>query len=206
LNAPTWITFDSAGNLYISDRDNNAVRRVDTNGIITTVERGSTGSGTAGPGRHGKLDDPAGLAFGPRGELNVADSNHARIRTIAPDGSIITIAGNGHAGYSGDGGPALAARMSNPEGVATDANGNVFVSDEDNLVIREIDTAGQITTVAGTGHAGCPVDGALASQSLFSDPANVVIAPDGRLYISDGTCGSIYVVDPDGTIHTFATR
>jgi serine/threonine-protein kinase len=196
---------DTAGNLFIADRDNDAIRKVDTNGIITTIAGTPTpGGGPPAPGSHPEFDDPAGIAVGPDGNLYVADSNRARIRMIdLTTGVITTVAGRDlDPGYSGDGGPALQARIKNPGGIVFDTAGNMYFADTDNHVVRRIDRHGVITTVVGSGRGGCPVEGEPAVGARLKAPTDVAIGPDGHLYVSDGNCNGVYEL-VDGTLHVF---
>ena len=132
---------------------NKRIRKVGTNGIITTVAgNGTQGySGDGGAATNAELNYPAGVAVDATGNLFIADSINNRIRKVGTNGIITTVAGNGTAGYSGDGGAATNAELNDPSGVAVDATGNLFIADDDNNRIRKVGTNGIITTVAGNG-------------------------------------------------------
>jgi sugar lactone lactonase YvrE len=151
LVQPTGLAFDAAGNLYIADTNNNVVLQVTIDGIINTVAgNGDQGfAGDSGAATSAQLDSPVGIAIDRAGDLYIADSHNNRIREVS-GGTIQTIAGNGVAGFSGDGGLATAAQLDRPNAVAVDSLGNVFITDTDNHRIREIKGT-SITTVAGDG-------------------------------------------------------
>ena len=164
---PSAVTFDAAGNLFIADTQFNRIRKVDTNGIITTIA-GNGNEDFAGDGvaaTNTSLYGPSGVAFDAGGNLYIADTFNERIRKVDTNGFISTVVGNtdnGYIGnYSGDGGPASAATLNAPYGVALDAVGNVYIADQGNQRIRRVDTNGIITTFAGNGSAGYP---GMASQ------------------------------------------
>jgi len=132
------VAVDIAGNVYIGDWNNFRVRKISTDGTITTVA-GTFGSGYTGDGglaTKAQLNAPKGIAVDATGNLYIGDYNNGRIRMVTPDGSIWTIAGNGHFGYGGDGGPATSAQLYFPSGVAVDGSGKVYVADGQNNVIR----------------------------------------------------------------------
>jgi DNA-binding beta-propeller fold protein YncE len=132
LNVPTQLAVDAAGNLYIGDYGNNRVRMVSTDGMIRTVAGGGNptdGLGDGGQATGAQLEGPNGLTFDAAGNLYIADNRKRRVRKMSPDGVITTIAGTGQAGFSGDGGPALEARLSGPWGVAVDPAGTLFLAD-----------------------------------------------------------------------------
>ena len=205
FRVPESLAFDPRGNLYIADRDNGAVRRITRGGAITTVAgTGSPGyAGDAGPAVRARLNQPQGFAFDRSGNLYIADSANNRVRRIDRRGVITTIAGNGRHGYSGDGGPAVAARLSDPYGLAFDANGALYVAEPDEGVVRRIDTKGIITTVAGTGRPGFSGDGGRATKARLNSPFGLVFDAAGNLLIADNGNGRIRKVTPQGVITTF---
>jgi sugar lactone lactonase YvrE len=140
LNQPWGIAVDAEGNLYIADSLNDRIRKVDRNGIISTVagngKFGNVGIGGAGPAASAQLNGPAGVAVDSAGNLFIADSNYHLIRKVARDGSISTVAGNGTFGYSGDGGPATEAQFNDPIAMAVGADGKIYVADYRNDCIR----------------------------------------------------------------------
>jgi trimeric autotransporter adhesin len=166
---PYGVAEDASGNLYIVDVGDNRIRQVSTNGIIRTVAGGGTaGLGDGGPAAAAQLFMPLGMAVDPAGNLYIAESNLKRIRLVSTNGIISPVAGNGNWGFSGDGGPAIAAQLSNPAGIALDAAGNLYIADRNNNRIRLVSTNGIIRTVAGNGTSGFSGDGgpAAAARSL----------------------------------------
>ncbi len=145
LNSPTGLAFDSAGNLYIADADNNAVRMVTVGGIITTIAGVSANpgfSGDGGPATQALLERAAGVAVDAAGNVFVADDINCRIRKIDTNGIITTVAGTGAFGFAGDGGPAVDAELLFPTGVFVDSSGNLYISDAGNGAIRKVTNAG----------------------------------------------------------------
>jgi sugar lactone lactonase YvrE len=206
LGSPQGLAFDSSGNLYIADGANNNVRKVDTNGIITTV----AGSGQGGFGGDGGLatkayiSKPVGIAIDKTGNLYIADSNNRRIRMVAASTGIIsTIAGAGPRGYTGDGGPATQATLTFASGIAVDSSGNVYVADVYNSAIRKISTGGMITTVAG-GQGGFGGDNGPATKAGLSGPMGVTVDASGNLYIADTSNERVRYVSASGIITTIA--
>ncbi|NNM94855.1 MAG: T9SS type A sorting domain-containing protein [Bacteroidia bacterium] len=150
---PCGVAADKKGNIYIADTYNNMIRRV--NADSTFALAGDTGAGFAdGAGTAARFNRPMGICTDKNGNIYVADTYNNRIREVSPSGNVITYAGNGIQGDSGDGGPATAAELSLPVGVAADTIGNIYVTDNGNNVIREIFTNGTIATFAGSGKAG----------------------------------------------------
>ena len=185
LKRPEGVAMDSAGNLYIADRENNRIRRVDASGIITTVagagEPGFKGDG--GPATEAQLDNPTDVASDSAGNLYVADRGNSRIRRVDPSGKITTIAGTGVRRYSGDGGLAAAAGLSDPIGVAVDGLGNLYIASWNR--IRRVDPSGTITTIAGIGERGYSGDGGPAVLAQLYDPRDVAVDGAGNIYIAD---------------------
>jgi uncharacterized protein (TIGR03437 family) len=211
LSHPYGVRVDSAGNIYISDIDNQVVRRVDgKTGTITTVAgvNGNYGyfqNQDGGPATSAYLDKPVGLAFDGAGNPYIADSYDDRVRYITSDGNIHTYAGaNQWDTYAGDGGPALAASLNHPYGLAFDAAGNLYIADSANNVIRKASTNGTITTVAGNGTFGFSGDGGPATKAQLNRPWDVAVDSSGDLFIADYNNQRIRLVDVTGTITTIA--
>ena len=196
LNNPFGVAVDGAGNLYIADRDNHRILRVDIAGTITTFagtgDRGYSGDG--GPAVQALLNEPFGVAVDGAGNLYIADSLNNRIRRVDASGTITTFAGTGDWGYSGGGGPAVQALLSRPRGVAVDGAGNLYIADSDNHSIRRVDIAGTITTIAGTGNRGYSGDGGPAVVARLSFPTGMAVDRAGDLYIADSDNHSIRVL------------
>jgi uncharacterized protein (TIGR03437 family) len=165
---------------------------------------GSDWVGDGGAAISAQMAQPEGLAVAAGGSLYIADAANHRIRKVTPDGLIVTIAGNGHPGFAGDGGPAAAAQLNQPYGLALDASGNLYVADYGNQRVRRIDGNGIITTVAGDGLSGSNGDAGPAISALLLGPRNLAIDPAGNLYISEFDGHRVRRVAPDGTIRTVA--
>lgn len=187
LNEPRGVVVDGGGNVFIAEAGGNRVREIDPAGVISTFAgtgvAGSSGDG--GPATEATLNGPTGLALGPGGYLYIADTGNNRIRRVSPDGTIATVAGDGRYGFSGDGGPAVHARLALPHGLAVSSTGLLYLADSDNNRIRRVDEAGVISTVAGTGQAGFSGDGGPGSQGRLNRPQGVALGPDGQLFIAD---------------------
>jgi uncharacterized protein (TIGR03437 family) len=190
LNGPQGVGVDKAGNLYIGDSGNAALRAAGVNRTISTI-----GGAT--------LVHPEGIAVDRAGNIYVADFQDNRVRKLGTDGSFTTFAGNGNAGYSGDGGAAANAQLNAPAGLAVDGAGNVYIADYGNQVIRKVAANGSISTVAGNGAAGYSGDGAPATQASLNFPVGVALDPSGNLYIADSANRRIREVT-NGIINTIA--
>jgi sugar lactone lactonase YvrE len=185
LYEPTGLAMDTAGNLYIADSGNNVIRVIYPNGYLTTFA-GQREAGYSGDGAiSAQFYYPKGLATDTAGNLYVADMGNSVIRKISlATGVISTLAGNGIAGFSGDGGLAVTAQLSFPDSIAVDNSGNLFIADIGNQRIREVLANGQIETVAGNGSRGYSGDGGAATQAEFNTPASVAVA-HGTVYVAD---------------------
>jgi len=212
LNTPHGVAVDSAGNLYLADTWNACIRKVDANGIISTVAGkwsiwGGGYWGDGGPALRASLNMPRDLAFDAQDNLYFVDFMNMRIRKVNTNGIITTVAGRGmnayDAGYSGDGGPATEADLNYPYGVAVDTEGNVYIADTYNHRIRKVDSNGIITTVAGNGIRGCNGDGGPATEATITYPSDVAVDTEGNVYILD-SCQRIRKVDAKGIITTMA--
>jgi hypothetical protein len=174
--------------------------------IITTIAGNGTGSynGDGTQATNADISSPKGIACDISGNIYIADYSNQRIRVVSTSGIINTIAGNGTAGYSGDGGQATNAEIHNPEGVAVDAAGNVYIADIANNRIRIVNTAGIINTFAGNGTAGYSGDGAAATAAKLNGPQGVAVDALGNLYIADQYNNVIRKVNTSGIISTVA--
>jgi secreted PhoX family phosphatase len=228
LGGPQGVAVDAAGNLVINDNGNDRIRVVAAStgtfygqamtagDIYTVAGNGTAGSsGDGGPATDAELDFPQGLAVDNAGNLLIADFSN-RVRVVAAStgtfygqsmtaGDIYTIAGDGHHGFSGDGGPATEARLNGPQGVGSDAAGNLLIADTGNHRLRVVAastgtfygqsmTAGDIYTIAGNGTGGHSGDGGLATRAEFNTPGDVVVDATGNLVIADERNNRIRVV------------
>ncbi len=186
LNMPIAVAIDQDGSLYIADYGNNRIRKVDPNGIITTVAGSDNiALGDNGPAIQASLNSPVGIALGPDGSLYIADASDARIRKVDANGIITTVAGNGVWGYSGDGQPAMQAQLAFPTDVALGPDGSLYITDGDNNNIRKVNPQGIITTLAGSGSAGFSGDGGPPQQASLNFPTSIALSTDGTLYVDD---------------------
>ena len=189
LAAPTAVAVDATGNLFISDTWNNFIRKVDTNGIITTYAgTGLAHQGFAGDGgqaTNATIFLPYGLATDTAGNLFFADTYNSRIRKVTAGGIISTVAGNGVAGYNGDNSSATGKEINLPYGVAVDASGNMFIADTSNYRIRKVNTSGTISTITGTGTLGYSGDGGSATSAAINQAASISVDSKGNIYIAD---------------------
>lgn len=204
LGNPRDMVFDSKGNLYLVSL--NCVFRLDSDGVVARIAGTGAGaySGDGGPAIAAKLFSPGGVAVDKAGNIYVSDTTNARIRRIASDGTVTTVAGNGVPGYAGDGGPAADAQFRNPSGLAIDSTGNVFVLDSSNRRIRKIAKSGIITTVAGNGTDGFSGDGGPAINASMTPASKLAIDSADNLYIADTSNLRVRKVSTDGTITTIA--
>jgi len=201
---PADLTFDAKGNLYIADRENHRVRKVDTKGQISTF----AGTGKAGFSGDGKLavnadlNLPSGLATDGKGNIFISDRSNDRIRVVDKKGIIRTYAGSGIAGFLGDAGPALKAQLDKPFGIALDKKRNLYIADRNNNRIRKVSSDGIITTVAGDGGFFFMGDNGPAYRASVAAPTGVAVDKKGNLYIADRNNNRIRLVDRLGMIRT----
>ena len=157
------------------------------------------------PARNAQLWTPNGLALDAQGNLYVAEASNHRVRKIAPNGTITTVAGTGRSGLDGDGGPATQASLHSPTFVTFDAAGNLYIADSRNHKVRKVTPGGIISTVAGNGRASFSGDGGPATQATLQQPTGLAFDAAGNLYIADTNNNRIRKVEmSDGTISTFA--
>jgi uncharacterized protein (TIGR03437 family) len=222
LSGPLGVAVDSSGNLYIADQFNNVVRELSGSTLTTVAGNGTGGySGDGGAPTSAELDSPSGVALDSSGNLYIADSGNAVVRKVS-GGKISTVAGNnasGH-GFSGDGGLAINAQLTNPSSLAVDSSGNIYIADPMNDVVRVVCqnqtpapcaaissfVAGDITTFAGNegSGAGYSGDGGPSTGALLNNPVGVALDSHGNLYIADTSNELIRKVTPAGIISTVA--
>jgi hypothetical protein len=208
LVQPTGVATMPDGGYIVSSWNWSNVRRVSPNGTITTFAGKTLGvngfSGDGGPATNAQLNAPYGVAVQADGSVLIADSNNFRIRKVSPTGIITTVAGNGTEGFSGDGGPATAAKLDLPVGVAATRDGGFLIADAINNRIRKVSSTGIITTVAGTGAEGFSGDGGPATAARLWSPNGVSATADGGFLITDNANNRVRRVSPTGTITTVA--
>jgi uncharacterized protein (TIGR03437 family) len=224
LEYPSAVVADPTGAVYISSASLNSVFKLDPSGTIMRVAGDGSHSGYSGDGGPAitasmslseiGIASPGGLALDNAGNLFIADTGNHRIRRVSPSGAITTVAGTGHPGFFGDGGPAVNADLYLPVGIAVDRNGNLFVAERGNHLVRRISASGIITTVAGgaspeynfyQGSSGQFVgDGGPATKATLIGPAGLAVDGAGNLFIADSYNNRVRMVGPDGIITTIA--
>jgi hypothetical protein len=206
LNALCGIAVDAAGNIYIADKGNSRIRKINSAGIITTIAGNSSAgySGDGGLATSAQINNPRGVAIDAAANIYIADAGNHAVRRIDAGGVITTIAGTGTSGFSGDGGPAISAQLYGPYSVIPDMLGNIFIADVDNERIRKISPTGIISTVAGNGTAGYSGDGGPAIAAALYEPINIAADSFGSLYVADAWNARIRKISPSGTITTIA--
>lgn len=187
LRAPRGVCLDRAGTLYVVDTGNHRVLRVLPGGATQTAAgNGSPGNaGDGGAAAMAQLNMPSGCTLDTAGNLFLADTGNHRIRKVTAAGRITTVAGTGVAGFSGDEGPATAAQLNGPAGIAVEDDGNLFVTDTQNHRIRQVTPDGAIHTIAGQGSAGYSGDGETATSAQLYGPAGLTLDGAGNLYLAD---------------------
>jgi sugar lactone lactonase YvrE len=210
MGLPYGIAVDGANNEYIVDNQDNVIRKNDANGVITTVAGDATHppgfTGDNGAATSASLNDPRGVAVDTSGDIFVSDTGNNRVRRVDhTTGTITTFAGNGVAGFAGDGGPAKSAEINAPRGLTFDAAGNLYIADTANNRVRKVDLTGHISTVAGNGTAGFSGDGGSATAAKLWGPRGIAFNALGDMFISDSNNNRIRMVDHTSQkISTFA--
>ncbi|MCD6013442.1 MAG: hypothetical protein K0Q79_3304 [Flavipsychrobacter sp.] len=203
INSNWGMARDASGNIYIGDFGNNRIRKISPAGIITTYagNGSSAASGDGGPATAAGLSVTGVATHGT--DVYFADVFSSRIRKINAAGIITTVAGNGVGGYSGDGGPATAASISNPNGLWIDPAGNIYIPDQGTNYVRKVNTAGIINRIAGSGVAGFSGDGGPATLARFNLTDNVAVDPAGNVFVTDWSNDRLRRINTSGIINTY---
>ncbi len=204
LNYPRGVAVDAQGDVLIADSQNNRVRRIDPQGIITTVAGADHGSGDGGPAALARLFAPSGIALDAAGDAYIADSLNNRVRRVDASGTISDFAGTGTAAFGGDSLQPTAAYLNGPNGLSFDRSGALYISDSENHVVRKVSN-GIISTVAGIGgQSGNDGDEGPATQAHLYHPNAIAFDAAGNMYIADSGNNRVRVVTINGNIHNFA--
>jgi sugar lactone lactonase YvrE len=205
--ASAWdVAVAANGDVYVSDTYNHRVRKFTPGGAITTIAGNGTSSaaGDGGLAVAAGLNLPTAIALDAAGNLLIADSGNHRVRRVTPGGVISTIAGTGVAGSLGDGGPAASAQLNDPEGLALDAAGNVYVAEHTGNRVRKFAVGGSIQTIAGTGVASFSGDGGVGTAATLNRPSSLVVSASGDVFIADVNNHRVRKLTAGGTISTYA--
>ncbi len=207
LDQPHGVAFTAGGTLLVADALNNRIRALSPGGAISTVAgTGAHGfSGDGGPATGATLGAPRGVAAVPGGGgYLIPDTDDDRVRLVRPDGVIVTVAGDGTRGFSGDGGPATDAELDRPFAAVALAGGGLLIADTGNDRVRKVSGDGTIVTVAGNGIRGFGGDGGPATSASLNSPHNLAVLPDGGFLVADEGSNRVRRVWPNGTITTAA--
>ncbi len=200
FNNPEGVEIDKYGNVYIADRYNHLIRKLDTNGIVTTIAGTGLKGSADGQGVLASFNEPWGITVGDDGNIYVSDRLNHSIRKISPSGYVTTIAGTGKPGYKDAINP-LQAQFKQPLGIVIDKTGNLYIADHENNVIRKIVLSGQVTTLAGDNNNIGLIDGN-GKNAWFKKPYGLEIDSKGNLYIADEHNHAIRKISPNGDVVT----
>lgn len=198
LHSPNGLTVDGFGNVVVSDTGNSRIRKIMPGGTIAAFAGTNVigYSGNFSNALDAQFTAPTGLCTGPGGVVYIADSGNHMLRQVTVDGTISAVAGIGYEGYTGDGGPALSARLRLPRGCAVDSLGNIYIADGGNHAIRMVTPDGNIATIAGNGNPGFSGDGGPASLALLHDPLAVAVDSKGNVYVADAVNNRVRRLTP----------
>jgi TonB family protein len=205
FNAPTGLAVDRDGNVYVADAGRSIIYKINSTGTTMSVFAGDGKDGfqgDGGPASSSQFNVPYDLAMDDAGNLYIADTGNSRIRRITPSGTISTVAGNGTAGFSGDGGAATAAQLNKPLGIAVDPEGTLYIADTDNARIRSVSPDGIIRTVAGTGVTTFSGDGGPAISAQIGLPYDVAVDRSRNIFLADDRNQRVRKIAPDGVVTT----
>ena len=198
---PTGVAVSPAGDVYVADASNNLIRKITSNGLVSTLAGTNDVGNSNGVGTAASFKNPTGIAFDALTKnVYVADAGNNLIRKIAPDGTVSTFAGSGNAGA--DDGTSTSASFNYPTGIAVDKMGNLYVADNYNNVIRKITPAGVVSTWAGSGSQGN--DDGTGTAANFAGPSGVAVGADGNVYVADSFNNLIRKISPDAVVSTLA--
>jgi gliding motility-associated-like protein len=206
LYHPSGIIIDNSGNIIFADQNGSVLRKIDRSGIISTISAKTSYActGDGGPISLASFNAISGVSRDKAGNIYVSDQGCNTVRKISLSGIVSTVAGNGTPGFSGDGGNATAAQLNQPFQVGVDDAGNIYIPEGNNHRVRKVSTGGIITTIAGTGAAGYSGDGGSALQATFKGLYSICVDAQGNIYIADGYNHVVRKIDGSGTITTFA--
>lgn len=200
FNWPTGVAVGPDWAVYATDYANQLIRKINPDGLVTTLAGDGEPGWLDGPGSTARFNGPDGIALAPSGDLFVADADNHRIRKVAPDGTVSTVAGDGRPGARD--GPAPTAQFLYPTGVAVDRAGTLYVADRGGHTIRKITPQGVVSTLAGNGQPGY-TDG-MGTTAQFHDPMSVAVDRSGRLFVTDSGSHTIRIITPEGRVSTLA--
>ena len=197
---PSGVAADASGNVYVADRDNHKIKKITPDGVVSTLAGNGTFGDVDGTGTDAQFFGPEGVAVDTDGNVYVADKNNHKIRKITPAGAVSTLAGSGTLGSNE--GIGTAAQFNEPQGVAVDTDGNVYVADYGGHKIRKITPDGVVSTLAGSGTQG-EADGS-GTAAQFRSPQDVAVDASGNVYVADLQNEKIRKITPDGVVSTLA--
>lgn len=200
FNTPTGVAVDGQGNIYVADTENQRIRKISPAGVVSTLAGAGTAGFMDGPGNGAFFNRPQGVAVDGQGNVYVADTDNQRIRKISPAGVVSTLAGTGNLGFMD--GSGNTATFDSPVGISLTAQGNVYVTDVANHLIRSISPTGIVSTLAGNRLIGI-VNGP-ASSASFNSPTGVAVDAQGNAYVADLANSSIRKISLGGEVSTFA--